>query len=480
MAQDNKNSFCNRSLKPWIVGIVVTAFMLVFWVVMRKEEIFMGVERENIGINRRPGARPSGEPVFPGPVQQAAMNNLNSRPSVAAITKATPNGGMQLIANPMPAAITKATPNGGMQLIGGPSSDSVFQNSLKDAVNAIIPSSCDIHARWVSRSPAGKSAPADSQNLKFVPPFDGVIDKFIENKGYENIGAGVVVDKRGYVLTNYHVIQEATDVVVTVFGSPARDYRADIVAQDIQQDITLLKIRSDAPFPEAVLADSSFCQIGDYVVAVGSPFGIEQTVTSGIISGIRKSILIEGVRYKNLFQTDAPINRGSSGGPLVNLKGEVIGINTAIYAPTGVFSGTGFSIPINDCKDFLAKNLGRNYSVALDQKGMLPAALQKENFTPTAPSPVRFGIEVMPVNSVIAAKFGLEQGQGVLVNRVIEASTASFSGIQRGDIITAIAGVPITGKDDVLKIVSHFKKGDSVNVRIFRNGVSDEILLKLQ
>jgi serine protease Do len=267
---------------------------------------------------------------------------------------------------------------------------------------------------------------------------------------------------------------------VTVFGNPSRDYHADIVAQAPEQDLSLIKIRGQGLFPEATLGDSSFCAIGDYVVAVGSPFGIEQTVTSGIISGIRKSILIEGVRYANLFQTDAPINRGSSGGPLVNLKGEVIGINTAIYAPTGVFSGTGFAIPINDCKSFLAENLGRNFSVPVDRKGMLAAPLPAENPAQGAPAPVRFGLEVIPVNSVIAEQFGLLPGQGVLVNRVLEGSPASFAGIQRGDIITAVAGVPITVKDDIGKVIGHFKTGDNVNLRFLRNGKTDEVLVRLQ
>lgn len=456
MKEVKDNSFCSRPLGPWIAGVIVIAVMLIFWVAMKKEEIIKGVEMEQFQGQEKERAAPkrrSGEPVFPQPVQQAAM----LKPQLAAITKATPNGGMQLVANP---------------------SNSQFQNSLKDAVNTIIPAVCDVHAQHIARSPTRRLA--DAQNLKFVPPFDGVIDKFIENKGYENIGAGILVDQRGYVLTNYHVTQEATDVIVTVFGDPARDYHADIIAQAPDQDLSLIKVRDSGMFPEAALGDSSFCAIGDYVIAVGSPFGIEQTVTSGIISGIRKSILIEGVRYANLFQTDAPINRGSSGGPLVNLKGEVIGMNTAIYAPTGVFSGTGFAIPINDCKDFLTENLGRSFSLPLDRKGMLAAVLPAVNPAASAPAPVRFGLEVMPVNSVIAGQFNIAEGQGVLVNRVLEGSPASFAGIQRGDIVMAIAGVPITVKDDIGKIIGHFKPGDNVNLRFLRNGRADEVLVKLQ
>lgn len=455
------DSFCSQPVGYWVTGAIVIAGMLFLWVVLRKEEIVKGVEMEQFGTQEKKEpatAKTSriGEPVFPQAVQQAVMQVKPSQPIAA---RSVPYTGMQLVDNP---------------------ANSVFQNSLKDAVNAIVPSVCDVHAQHRRRVPAARPA-ADAQNLKFVPPFNGVIDKFVENKGYENIGSGVLVDPRGYVLTNYHVTQDATNVIVTVFGNPVRDYHADIVAQSPDQDLALLQLRADGPFQEAVLGDSSFCTIGDYVIAVGSPFGIEQTVTSGIISGIRKSIVIEGVRYANLFQTDTPINRGSSGGPLVNLKGEVIGINTAIYAPTGVFNGTGFAIPINDCKSFLEDNLGVNFSMPVDQKGMLveplpaPAVAQ----VPKGPVPVRFGLEVMPINSVIAEQFGIAQGQGVLVNRVVDGSPASFSGMQRGDIITALAGASIATQEDIGKIIGHFKTGDNVNLRFLRNGKTNEVLVRL-
>ena len=399
-----------------------------------------------------------GEPSFPNAVMPAAMV-ADPALTRAALTKATPNGGMQLVAN---------------QVNGGG-----FQDSLKDAVNAIIPTVCDIHARRIPRAP--RQPAVDAQNLKFVPPFDGVIDKFIANKGYEKIGSGVFVDDRGFILTNYHVTQDATDVMVTVFGSPARDYSAEIVAQDPNSDLALLKLKTtDGPFPEARIGDSSWSQVGDYVVAVGSPFGIEQTVTSGIISGNRKSMVIDGVRYKDLFQIDAAINRGSSGGPLVNMKGEVIGINTAIYAPTGVFSGTGFSIPINNCKDFLSANLGKSYTVPLDQKGMVNVALTKFSHLKQGPVPVHFGIEVMAVDAIIAKQYGISVGQGVLVNRILDGSPAAIAGIMRGDIIMQVAGVDIVETNDIPKVVTHFKAGDNVNVRILRNGKSDEVLVKLQ
>lgn len=478
---DSNDSFCSKPLTPWIAALVVTTLMLVFWVVMRREEIIKPMESEALRRNNPANTSRQGDPKFPGPVQQAAMTQPMGGMQPAAITKATPNGGMQIVNGNRPvsnysvAAITKATPNGGMQLIAN--TDSKFQNSLKDAVNTIIPSVCDIHAQRVVRVPVNQ--PRGAQNFQFIPPFDGAIDKFIENKGYENIGAGIIVDQKGYVLTNYHVTKDATNIIVTVFGNPSKDIRADIVAQDPNLDLALLKLRADGSYPEVILGDSSFTQIGDYVVAVGSPFGIEQTVTSGIISGIRKSIVIENMRYDSLFQTDAPINHGSSGGPMVNLSGEVIGINTAIYAPTGVFSGTGFAIPINDCKDFLSSALRRNFTVPVDRRGML-AAMPKVTTVDGVPLPIHFGLEVMPINDVIAKQFKIPAGKGVLVNRVIDESPASFAGIKRGDILTAIAGAAIHSAEDIRKVVAHFKTGDNVNVRIQRNGKTDEFLVKLQ
>lgn len=431
--EDPNESFCRKPLGPWIAGLIVTAVLFVVWTVLKKEEIIKGMEMENKEPSSPPATQnPDGGPRFPNAVSPVAF-------------QATPY---------QPAAITKATPNGGMQLVAGQITSSVFQNSLKDAVTKIMPSVCDIHARKFGNTPAG-------------------------SPGYENIGAGIFVDARGYVLTNYHVTKDASDIVVTIFGNPARDVRADVVANAQGLDLTLLKVRANGPFPEAPLGDSNLTQLGDYVVAVGSPFGIEQTVTSGIISGIRKSVMIEGVRYENLFQIDAPINHGSSGGPLVNLNGDVVAINAAIYAPTGVFNGTGFSIPINDCKIFLSQTLDRNFSTPVNQGGTMAEQLPPTNLVPSAPTPVHFGLEVLPVNEVIAKQFGVPQ-KGVLVNRVMDELPASLAGIRRGDIILTMAGYTIASAEDIRNVVSRFHLGDNVNVGILRNGVIDQVYVRLQ
>src|SRR5262249_6714774 len=154
-----------------------------------------------------------------------------------------------------------------------------------------------------------------------------------------------------------------------------------------------------------------------WVLAIGSPFGLEQTVTSGILSAIRQSLVIEGKNFRNLLQTDAAINRGNSGGPLVNIRGEVIGINSAIYAPTGVFSGIGFAIPINDDKKILKD---------LIQKGFVERSWM--------------GVEIAEVDDVIAQQFGLKSTEGALINQVVNHSPADKTGLKRGDIILEFDG----------------------------------------
>ncbi|MFC1556462.1 S1C family serine protease [candidate division KSB1 bacterium] len=162
-----------------------------------------------------------------------------------------------------------------------------------------------------------------------------------------SVGSGVIVDPKGYIVTNQHVIANATRVNVTLFGEENAVYPAEIVLQEQTQDLAILKIDSNRALPAAKLGDSDIIEVGDIVLAIGSPFGLEQTVTMGIISDDRRDLQIDMMLYEDLIQTDAAINKGNSGGPLINIHGEVIGINTAIYAPTGIFTGVGFAIPIN-------------------------------------------------------------------------------------------------------------------------------------
>jgi len=175
-------------------------------------------------------------------------------------------------------------------------------------------------------------------------------------RSVERVGSGVIVHPSGYVITNFHVVSGASSIVVSRFRQPDALLAAQLVA--VEDDLALLKVADGGPFPAAQLADSSQTRVGDWVLAVGHPFGLGLTVTAGIVGQRRGELTIPGGKqYTGLIQTDAPINEGSSGGPLVDLNGQVVGVNTAIYAPTGVFSGAGFAIPSNRVRAFLQRSL---------------------------------------------------------------------------------------------------------------------------
>jgi S1-C subfamily serine protease len=474
-----EDHFCDKSLKPWLIALVLLTVLFVVWGMVDREEL---LPHRRAAGTPAPASVQHGEPViYPGPVRPVAFAapadpaaNVNPDPNL------NPNPVNAYANNPYNlAAITKATPNGGVQLVAN-TTNTGFQSTLKKSVNAVLPTVCDIHAMWTRPRGVRKQFVNGQPNVQFAPPFDGTIDKFVQNQGYENIGAGFIVDERGYVLTNYHVVRDATNILVTVPGNPERNFTARAVASDPTKDLALLKLDTKTElFQEAKLGDSSFAQVGDYVISIGSPFGMEQTVTSGIISGIRKAVMIDGIEFMNLIQTDAPINRGSSGGPLVNMKGEIIGITTAIYAPTGVFNGTGFVIPINDVKDFIGAQLGQKFSLPVNQRGMFEQPVQAKPVAAGGPVPVRFGVEAIPLDPLLAKQMGAENMGGILVNRVLDNSPAGNAGITRGDIITSIGGVPVKTLSDVALTVSHFKAGDNANVTVVRNGKTNELLVKL-
>ena len=197
--------------------------------------------------------------------------------------------------------------------------------------------------------------PAQAQDglLHFANPSSGV--------STESIGSGVVVSPDGLILTNYHVIKGATGIQVTTFGAQGTQrHTASTVKVDELIDLALLRIKTDAPLTPALLGDSNLVEIAQSVLALGSPFGLDQTVSRGIISARRKSMVIDNLTHPDLLETDAAINQGNSGGPLVDRDGSVIGVNTAIYTPTGAFSGVGFAVPINQAKLFIEDQLKKN------------------------------------------------------------------------------------------------------------------------
>jgi len=282
-----------------------------------------------------------------------------AKPTVDAMSMATPNGGINLIAQPgmRSPAVGFGAPGGParMQLLAAgprPALGMRGRHAFNTVSSLILPSVVGIHA---ARDQLAGPALGAGGGLRFADQFDAVPGESVRNRAYESVGSGFIIDSRGHILTNYHVISQAADLLVSVFGRIKRDFPAAVIAVDPAADLALIGISGGRACPEARLGDSHSAQVGDWVLAFGSPFGLDQTVTQGIISSKRESLVVGGISCGDMLQTDVPINLGSSGGPLVNLKAEVVGINTAIYGPGGVFSGTGFAIPVDRAKAFLAR-----------------------------------------------------------------------------------------------------------------------------
>jgi S1-C subfamily serine protease len=221
--------------------------------------------------------------------------------------------------------------------------------------------------------PAVVSIAAAMRNVPNVAT-QGMNDPFPADVAFNRIGSGVIIDPRGYVLSSYHVIAGAEALKATVYGpGGATEYPLKMVKGDLRTDMSLLRIQGSGPFPHAELGNSDAARTGDMVLTIGSPFGFEQTVTSGMISSRNRTLQIGDTVYENLIQTDSSINSGSSGGPMLNVKGEVIGINTAIFAPTGVFNGIGFAIPINRAAELVGGVIDFNNTAPAAAGGQLVA-----------------------------------------------------------------------------------------------------------
>jgi serine protease Do len=264
--------------------------------------------------------------------------------------------------------------------------------------------------------------------------------------GVERVGSGVIVDSSGYTVTCHHVVVGATAISVSRFEAPDQQIPARLVAVDA--DLALLKFQFAAPLPAAPLADSDQVQVGDWVLAVGHPFGLGLTVTSGIV-GRRDGMLSirNGPRYTELLQTDAPINEGSSGGPLVNLAGEVIGLNTAIYAPTGVFSGAGFAIPSNVVRQFLARYLTIGSSRA--SAGRLAWG--------------------MAVTDLSGQQREALPGGGALVIDVEPGSVAQMLRVEPGDVVVGIGTQPVPDAQ-TLRRAAEQPAVAPIRARVWRQG----------
>ncbi len=258
-------------------------------------------------------------------------------------------------------------------------------------------------------------------------------------------GSGVIVDaKNGYVLTNAHVVKNADTIEVTL--TDGRELSAELVGTDEEVDLAVLKLEEAKDLTQIAIADSTTMRVGDFVVAIGNPFGLGQTVTSGIVSALGRSGLgIEG--YESFIQTDASINPGNSGGALVNLRGELIGINTAIIAPAGGNVGIGFAIPTEMAENVMNQLIEHGEV----RRGML-------------------GVTIQDLTAELAEAFGVERQRGVVITQVVEDSAAEKAGLKSGDVVIAVDGRPVNRASDLRNKVGMSPVGEQVQLSILRDG----------
>jgi len=263
------------------------------------------------------------------------------------------------------------------------------------------------------------------------------------------LGSGVVIENDGYILTNNHVVDGAQSIKVEM--TDGRSFDAKLVGTDPPSDLALLKIDA-SDLPVATLGDSDRVRVGDVALAIGNPLGIGQTVTMGIVSAKGRATGLGDGSYEDFIQTDAPINRGNSGGALVNTRGQVIGINSQILSPSGGNIGIGFSIP---------SNMAKNVVMQLREHGAVRRA--------------KLGVTIQPVTSDIASSLGLSAVEGALVNSVDDKGPAAAAGIEQGDVITKLDGKPVEDTNALRNEVASMRPGTKAEVTILRNGAERQL-----
>ncbi len=283
-------------------------------------------------------------------------------------------------------------------------------------------------------NPFGDTSPFEDFFGRF---FQGNPPRNFEQKG---VGSGFIISRDGYILTNNHVVDNADEIKVSL--ADGKEYKGKVVGRDPKTDLAVVKIEGASDLHALKLGNSDDLKVGNWVVAVGSPFGLEQTVTAGIVSA--KGRVLGSGPYDNFIQTDASINPGNSGGPLINMNGEVVGINTAIIANG---QGIGFAIPINTAKDIAPQ---------LEQKGHVTRGW--------------LGVGIQEVTPALAKSFGIKEGKGALVAQVMPGGPAEKAGIEQGDVIVNFDGKEIASSKDLPRIVAATPIGKTVTVKLLRDG----------
>ncbi|HWA98164.1 MAG TPA: Do family serine endopeptidase [Pirellulales bacterium] len=382
------------------------------------------------------------------------------RAAAAVLIAAAVAGGAMVWPHIAPSHAAAQAPNPDTKLTGKPDVAHArgLSNAFRQAANDILPTVVTIETRTKPRAARNenKGERGTRENPFKGTPFEDFFND--ENSPFHNFGgegmertprrsggtgSGVIIDSSGVILTNNHVVEGADEVTVRL--ADEREFVATDIKTDPQTDLAVVRIKGAGTLPAAKLGNSDAMEIGDWVIAVGNPFGLDLTVSAGIISGKGRD-LRAGQRTRYL-QTDAAINPGNSGGPLVNLNGEVIGINTAIASNSGGYQGVGFAIPVNLAK-WVTQQLVSTGSVKRAYLGV--------------------GIEAL--NGQLAEKFGVERNKGVLVTEIFPNSPAIGAGFKEGDLVTEFAGKPIHSPRDLQELVEQSPLGSNQKVTVQRDG----------
>jgi serine protease Do len=282
---------------------------------------------------------------------------------------------------------------------------------------------------------------------KFTRPFQQP-----QEEQRTSLGSGVIVDDSGYILTNNHVVQNAEEITVTLWDK--REFKGEIIGTDPKTDLAVVRIETNG-LKTATWGDSDALKVGELVVAVGSPYGLSQTVTSGIVSAKgRANVRIAD--YEDFIQTDAAINPGNSGGPLINTRGEVVGINTAIFSTTGGYQGIGFSIP---------SNMARAVMESLIKEGKVTRGW--------------LGVTIQPITKELADQFGLDNDEGSLVSDVVQGSPAEQAGLKRGDIIMEYRGKKMGNPTELRNAVASTPPGTEAKLGVVREGKKKTLIVSI-
>jgi len=326
-----------------------------------------------------------------------------------------------------------------------------FETGFFPVVEKVVPAVVNIASSKIVRTPQNRLSPFFSD--PFFRQFFGMIPRVPQRQLEHSLGSGVIVNSSGYILTNNHVVSGANEIEVSL--SDNRNFKATIVGTDSMTDVAVIKLDA-SDLPVLVLGDSDSMNVGNFVLAVGNPFGLTGTVTMGIVSAKgRGNLGIEG--YENFIQTDAAVNPGNSGGALVNVRGELIGINTAIVAgSTGGNQGIGFAVPINLARQVMDQILKRGKVV----RGYLGAWIQS-------------------VTPKIAKSFNLPKPEGVLLSDISTNGPAARAGLAKGDIVVQMNGQPINDPGEFRLKISMMPPGFAVKLKILRNGSESTVAVTL-